>query len=174
MSTPRPFLVGGQWRHRDECLPVVFPYDGTTIDEVSLASDEDLEEAVQAAVRGFETTRKLLTHARRRILMTLLGLMERRSEELIKTLVLEGGKTLGVARGEVGRARETVRVSASEAERINGEVISIDWTEAGENRLGLVRHLPLGPILGITPFNYPLNLACHKLAPRSRPGTPSS
>jgi acyl-CoA reductase-like NAD-dependent aldehyde dehydrogenase len=165
MSTPRPFLVGGQWRHRDECLPVVFPYDGTAIDRVSLASDEDLEEGVQAAVRGFETTRKLPTHARRRILMTLLDLMERRSEELIKTLVLEGGKTVGVARGEVGRARETVRVSAGEAERINGEIIPLDWTEAGENRLGLVRHLPLGPVLGITPFNYPLNLACHKLAP---------
>ena len=55
--------------------------------------------------------------------------------------------------------------SAEEAKRINGEIIPIDWTEAGENRLGFIRHLPLGPVLGISPFNYPLNLSCHKLAP---------
>jgi acyl-CoA reductase-like NAD-dependent aldehyde dehydrogenase len=97
--------------------------------------------------------------------MTLAHLMERRSEDLVEALVLEGGKTRAVAQGEVGRARETVRVAAGESERINGEIIPIDWTEAGERRLGFVRHLPLGPVLGIAPFNYPLNLACHKLAP---------
>ena len=165
MSNPRPFLVGGQWRDEGEPLPVVFPYNGETVAHVRQASDEDLEQAVQAAVRGFETTRKLPTHARHRILMTLTHLMERRSEDLVEALVLEGGKTRGVARGEVARARETVRVAAGEAERINGEIIPIDWTAAGEKRLGFVRHLPLGPVLGIAPFNYPLNLACHKLAP---------
>jgi acyl-CoA reductase-like NAD-dependent aldehyde dehydrogenase len=143
----------------------VFPYNGETVAQVSQARDEDLEEAVQAAVRGFEATRALPTHARHRILMTLVDLMERRSEDLVEALVLEGGKTRAVAQGEVGRARETVRIAAGESERINGEIIPIDWTEAGEKRLGFVRHLPLGPVLGIAPFNYPLNLACHKLAP---------
>ena len=78
---------------------------------------------------------------------------------------MEGGKTQNVARGEVARAKETIRVAAEEAKRIDGEIIPIDWTEAGEGRMGFVRRLPLGPVLGIAPFNYPLNLACHKLAP---------
>jgi acyl-CoA reductase-like NAD-dependent aldehyde dehydrogenase len=87
------------------------------------------------------------------------------TEELVEALVIEGGKTQNVAQGEAGRAKETVRVAAEEAKRIDGEIIPIDWTEAGEGRMGFIRRLPLGPVLGIAPFNYPLNLACHKLAP---------
>lgn len=159
------FLVGGEWRASNELLDVRFPYNNEVIAQVYQASDTDLEDAIQAAVRGFEITRKLPSHARARILLELLGQMEKRTEELVQALVLEGGKTQNVARGEVARAKETVRVSAEEAKRINGEIIPIDWTEAGEGRLGFVRRLPLGPVLGISPFNYPLNLSCHKLAP---------
>ena len=91
--------------------------------------------------------------------------MEKRTDELVHTMVMEGGKTCNVAAAETARAKETVRTAAEEAKRIDGEIVPIDWTEAGENRMGFVRRLPLGPVLGIAPFNYPLNLACHKLAP---------
>jgi acyl-CoA reductase-like NAD-dependent aldehyde dehydrogenase len=159
------FIVGGQKRKSDELGEVRFPYDDELVAEVYQASDDDLEDAVVSAVEGYEITRKLPSHARSRILYNLLDQMEKRTEELVESLVIEGGKTQNVARGEVGRAKETIRVAAEEAKRIDGEIIPIDWTEAGEGRMGFVRRLPLGPVLGIAPFNYPLNLACHKLAP---------
>jgi acyl-CoA reductase-like NAD-dependent aldehyde dehydrogenase len=159
------FIVAGKKRGSDQLTEVHFPYNGELIAQVYQATDDDLEDAVVSAVKGFEITRKLPSHARSRILYNLLAQMEKRTEELVETLTMEGGKTQNVARGEVGRAKETVRVAAEEAKRIDGEISSIDWTEAGEDRLGFVRRLPLGPVLGIAPFNYPLNLACHKLAP---------
>jgi acyl-CoA reductase-like NAD-dependent aldehyde dehydrogenase len=155
----------GEWRSSDDVLQVRFPYNGEVVAEVCQASDQDLEEAIQAAVRGFEITRRLPSHKRSSILYGLLAQMERRFDELVHALQIEGGKTLNVARGETSRAIETVRVAAEEAKRIGGEIIPIDWTEAGEGRVGFVRHFPLGPVVGIAPFNYPLNLACHKLAP---------
>jgi acyl-CoA reductase-like NAD-dependent aldehyde dehydrogenase len=165
MTEPRPFLIGGEWRTSDDVIDVRFPYDNDVVARVYQATEQDLEDAIASAVRGFEITRKLPSHARSTILYNLLEQMEKRTEELIEALVLEGGKTQNVAAGETARAKETVRVAAEEAKRINGEIIPIDWTEAGENRHGFIRHLPLGPVLGISPFNYPLNLSCHKLAP---------
>lgn len=165
MESPRKFLVGGEWRSSAETLDVIFPYTNEVADQIYLASDADLEDAVQAAERGFALTRKMPSHQRSQILYNLLAQMEARYDELVDALVCEGGKTLNVAKGETGRAMETIRVSAEEAKRINGEILSMDWTAAAENRVGMVRHLPLGPVLGIAPFNYPLNLTCHKLGP---------
>ncbi len=165
MTKRHPFLVGGQWRTSDDILTVRFPYNGEVVAEVCQASDADLEDAVRAAERGFAITRKLPAHARSRILYALLDQMEKRTEDLIETLIMEGGKARKIALGEVARAKETVRVAAEEAKRIGGEIVPLDWTEAGEKRFGFMRRLPLGPVLGIAPFNYPLNLACHKLAP---------
>ena len=159
------FLVAGKPRKSDQLKPVRFPYNDEVIAEVYQADDRDLEEAVATAVQGFEITRKLPSHARSKILFNLVDQMEKRADEIVEVLTLEGGKTQNVARGETARAMETVRVSAEEAKRIGGEIIPIDITPAGEGRLGFVRHLPLGPVVGIAPFNYPLNLACHKLAP---------
>ncbi|MBN1963684.1 MAG: aldehyde dehydrogenase family protein [Anaerolineae bacterium] len=165
MTVPHSFLIGGEWRASDRLIDVHFPYTNEVVAQVYQAGEADLEDAVQAAQRGFQITRKLPSHARSRILYNLLDQMAARFDELVEALTLEGGKTQNVARGETSRAMETVRVAAEEAKRIGGEIIPIDWTEAGENRLGFVRHFPLGVVLGIAPFNYPLNLACHKLAP---------
>ncbi|GAB4420598.1 MAG: aldehyde dehydrogenase family protein [Anaerolineae bacterium] len=165
MNGPYPFLIGGEWRTSDRVADVRFPYTGDVIAQVYQAGPRDLEDAIAAAERGFAITRQLPAHARSRILYNLLEQMERRTEELVEALTLEGGKTQNVARGEVARAKETVRVAAEEAKRITGEIVPMDWTEAGENRHGFARRFPLGPVLGIAPFNYPLNLACHKLAP---------
>jgi acyl-CoA reductase-like NAD-dependent aldehyde dehydrogenase len=165
MTDPRPFLIGGEWRTSDKVQEVRFPYNGELVARVYQATEQDIEDAMVAAEKGFEITRKLPSHARSKILYNLLDQMEKRTDELVQTLVMEGGKTCNVAAGETARAKETVRVAAEEAKRINGEIIPIDWTEAGEKRLGMIIHQPLGPVVGIAPFNYPLNLACHKLAP---------
>ncbi len=159
------FIIAGKKRKSDELKEVRFPYNDEVVAEVYQATDEDLEEAVSAAVKGFEITRKMPSHQRSRILYNLLEQMEQGTDQLVEALTIEGGKTQNVAQGETARAKETVRVAAEEAKRIGGEIIPLDWTEAGENRVGLVKHFPLGPVLGISPFNYPLNLSCHKLAP---------
>jgi len=165
MTTPHPFLVGGQWRASDKTFELKFPYTGETVAEVCIPTDADLEEAVLAAQRGARVMRKLPSHERSAILRRLHAQMEARTEDLVNALVMEGGKTRKAARGEVARAKQTVLVASEEARRIPGEVINIDWTKDGENRIGLVRRFPLGVILCIAPFNYPLNLACHKVAP---------
>jgi acyl-CoA reductase-like NAD-dependent aldehyde dehydrogenase len=165
MPENAPFLVGGEKRTSDNINEVRFPYNDAVIGRVCQASEVDIEDAIQAAVMGFEKTRRMPSHERSAILYNLLDQMDRRADDLVEAMVLEGGKTRGVAKGEFGRAKETIRVSAEEAKRIGGEIIPIDWTKAGEQRMGFVRHLPLGPVVGIAPFNYPLNLACHKLGP---------
>lgn len=165
MTEPRPFLVGGEWRTSDTALDVRFPYTGEVIGRVYMATDQDIEDAIQAAQRGFEITRRLPAHERSRVLLRMVDLMAQRTDELAEAMTLEGGKTQNVARGEIGRAMETVRIAAEEAKRVPGEIVPMDWTTAGEQRQAIVRRVPLGPVLGITPFNYPVNLGCHKLAP---------
>jgi acyl-CoA reductase-like NAD-dependent aldehyde dehydrogenase len=88
-----------------------------------------------------------------------------RKDELADVMVMEGGKTRKFAASEVARAELTVRTSAEEAKRIYGEIIPLDWSDDTEGRTGFLRRFPLGPVVGIVPFNFPLNLACHKLAP---------
>lgn len=165
MTATKQFLIGGEWRSGNRAFPVKFPYTGETVAEVALPSDADLEDAVTTAQRGFQAMRRLPAHERSAILRRLYGQMEARTEALVETLCLEGGKTRKAARGELARAMQTVFVASEEARRIGGELVPMDWTRDGENRLGLVRRFPLGVILCIAPFNYPLNLACHKIAP---------
>ena len=95
----------------------------------------------------------------------MIRLLRARFDEVVEAMILEGGKNRKTAIGETTRALETLKVSSEEARRIGGEVFSIDWTPAGENRQGFTRRQPIGPVLGITPFNYPINLACHKIGP---------
>jgi glyceraldehyde-3-phosphate dehydrogenase (NADP+) len=165
MSDRKKFLVGGQWRSSDRVEPVIFPFNGDLVAEVYEASDADMRAAVEAAERGFEITRRLPSHRRSQILRRLAELLTARREEMLMALILEGGKPRKVAIGEFDRAVQTVVIASEEARRIGGEVVPIDWTPSAENRFGMVRRFPIGPVLGITPFNYPLNLGCHKLAP---------
>ena len=165
MSEPKKFLIGGEWRTGTKTIEVKFPYNNEVVGSVYAAGDDDLEAAIVSARRGFEITRKLPAHKRSQILYRLLELMEQRTEMLVQALILEGGKTRQVAEGEAVRAKETVRVAAEEAKRIGGDIVPIDWTPAGEGRFAVVKYFPLGIVLGIAPFNYPLNLSCHKLAP---------
>jgi acyl-CoA reductase-like NAD-dependent aldehyde dehydrogenase len=157
--------VGGEWRSSDSINEVRFPYNGEVIARVCQAADSDIEDAIRSAVDGFERTRRMPSHQRSAVLHRLIQQMDRRADDFVEAMILEGGKTRGVAKAEFGRAKETIRASAEEAKRIGGEIIPMDWTAAGEQRMGFVRRLPLGPVVGIAPFNYPLNLGCHKLGP---------
>jgi acyl-CoA reductase-like NAD-dependent aldehyde dehydrogenase len=165
-------LVGGAWEESDEMGDVRFPFTGETFAKVSLASDEQLETALSSAKRGFTQTKALSARERYDILAALADLLQRRSRDFAEMLTLEVGKTRAAAGAEVSRAVETIRISAEESRRITGEAIPLDWTRDAEGRLGITRRFPVGPVLGITPFNFPLNSACHKLGPAIAAGNP--
>ena len=165
-------LIGGEWRGSDDVMEVRFPYDGRLVDAVSMASAADMDDAMAAAAEGFEITRKLPSHRRSEILQNMVVLLRERFDEVVEAMILEGGKNRKTAIGETTRALETLKISAEEARRIGGEVFSLDWTAAGANRQGFTRRQPIGTVLGITPFNYPVNLACHKIGPAIAAGNP--
>ena len=169
---PKKNLIGGEWRGSDDVMEVRFPYDGSLVDAVSMASAADMNDAMDAAVKGFEVTRVLPSHKRSEILQNMARLLQERFDEVVDAMIMEGGKNRKTALGETARALETLKVSSEEARRIGGEVFSIDWTAAGENRQGFTRRAPIGTVLGITPFNYPVNLACHKIGPAIAVGNP--
>jgi glyceraldehyde-3-phosphate dehydrogenase (NADP+) len=125
----------------------------------------DAEAATSAAVAGFEITRGLAAWRRADILRKTAEGLLRRKEELSRTITEENAKTIRLSRAEVDRAALTFTAAAEEAKRLGGEILPLDLTAASEGRMGLVRRLPLGPVLGIAPFNFPLNLVAHKVAP---------
>ena len=159
----RPFLLAGEWRDAGTPLAVTDPYTGETIDEVAQGTWGDMDSALDAAVTSFEKTRKQNAGERARVLLAAGAAIKERREELIRTIVQEGGKPWKYAASEVDRAASTMTFAGEEAKRFTGELIRLDTAESG--RLGLARRFPLGPVLGITPFNFPLNLVAHKVAP---------
>lgn len=121
--------------------------------------------AVQSSVEGAAAMRRLSSHARFTMLQKAAQSLQARQEEFARTMTAEAGKPLTDARREVGRAIQTFSIAAEEAKRIGGEVVPLDWSPGMESHWGLTRRFPIGPILGITPFNFPLNLVAHKVAP---------
>ncbi len=160
-----PLIIGGKETHTDETISVRFPYTGEVYAKVCSAGSRELNGAAAAAVRGFAETRSLSSGKRAAILLRLADIIHDRAAELADVLVMEGGKTRKFAATEAARAELTVRTTAEEAKRVYGEILPLDWTDDTEGRTGFVQRFPLGPVLGIVPFNFPLNLACHKLAP---------
>jgi glyceraldehyde-3-phosphate dehydrogenase (NADP+) len=158
-------LLGGKWVSTDDVLEVRSPYDGSMTAEVSRSSSAHIEEAASLAVKGFGITRTQTSYERSRILEAVSASIARRAEELAGMLSLEAGKTIRDARAEVARASNTFKVASEEAKRIGGEYIPLDWIQGSQGRFGITRRFPLGPVLGITPFNFPLNLVAHKVAP---------
>ena len=167
-----PILVGGEKKHTPEIVKVRFPYTGEVYAEVCQAGKAELKDAIAAACRGFEKTKALSSHARAQILFGIADEIHRRAEELCDVMVMEGGKTRKFAASEVARSEITVRTSAEEAKRLYGEIIPLDLSEDEHGRTGFLQRFPLGPVAGIVPFNFPLNLACHKLAPAIAAGNP--
>ncbi len=151
---------------------VACPYDGAPVAVVHRAGPDDLEQAIEAAARGFATTRGLPSHRRASILRAVSGAIAARAEELARTIALEAGKPIKQARAEVGRSVITFAAAADEATRPRDEALRLDAAPGGEGREAIVRRFPIGPIAAITPFNFPLNLVAHKLAPALAAGCP--
>ncbi|MEJ5339668.1 MAG: aldehyde dehydrogenase family protein [Aquificaceae bacterium] len=158
-------LLGGEWVSKEEKMPVVYPYTGETVAEVSRAMEEDVHRAVELAKEGHRRLSSLTPYERYEILMRASQLLRERSEEFARTLVLEVGKTIREARTEVQRAIQTLIFSAEEAKRVGGEVIPMDAHPNGRGKVGFYIRQPVGVICAITPFNFPLNLSMHKVAP---------
>lgn len=157
--------VGGKWRAGDSSIPVLNPYDGTVIDEVPAATPGDVEGALEAARHGAEQMRRLPGHERVAILRRAADLLERRSDEIARTISREVGKPLAEAAPMPARCAEIIRLSAFEGTQIRGETLPMDAHVGGEGRLGFTRREPCGVVVAITPFNYPLLLVIHKVAP---------
>ena len=159
------FLVNGEWKTRGEKLTILSPFNGEPVGETYRASSEDVEQAIQASERAFEQTRKMATYERTDILEGVARGIQRERENLARSIAQEAGKPLKTARVEVDRAVLTFTDAAEEIKRLDGEWLPLDRIAAGRGRWGLVRRFPLGPISAISPFNFPLNLVAHKLAP---------
>jgi len=166
----RKLLIGNEWVDAKDTITVRSPYSGEVVGEVAKAGPEEMERAIQACVRGFEETRKLSSVRRSEILQKVAAGLARRREELARTITLENAKPLKLSRVEVDRATATFTIAAEEAKRIGGELLPLDLNAQSEGRLGITRRFPLGPVFAITPFNFPLNLVAHKVAPAMAAG----
>jgi acyl-CoA reductase-like NAD-dependent aldehyde dehydrogenase len=158
-------LVGGRWTEKRESTPVRNPFDGSVVDTVPRADAGDVDEALATAVRGAEVMRKMPALERYEKLKRTAELMERRQEELGRTISLEEGKILGEGRFEASRAVQTMITSAEEAKRLYGEVLPLDASPGGVGKFGFTLRVPCGVVVAISPFNFPLNLMAHKVGP---------
>ncbi|MBI5776511.1 MAG: aldehyde dehydrogenase family protein [Nitrospirae bacterium] len=172
MGAARPFLIGNQWRQSATTATIRNPYNGKPVADVCLAGKSEADEAVARAVEAFPAMRLLPAHARAEALLKIAGRLAGRQDEIARTMTAESGKPIADARREAGRAVQTFTIAAEEAKRIPGEVIPMDLTPGMEQHVSFVRRVPIGPVLGITPFNFPLNLVAHKVAPCLAAGNP--
>src|SRR5712672_4388524 len=166
------FLLDGKWKDDGERIEILSPGTRQRVGLTYRATAADAEAAIRAAARAFEVTRKMGGFERQRILRAISAGIEQNSEELARLVALEAGKPIKTARVEVDRAIFTFSVAAEEAVRIGGEYLPLDWQASTAGRWGIVRRFPLGPIAGITPFNFPINLVAHKVAPAIAAGCP--
>ncbi|HEY2888842.1 MAG TPA: aldehyde dehydrogenase family protein, partial [Candidatus Limnocylindrales bacterium] len=165
-AQPHPILLAGRWVDSPDVLTVSNPADADNpAGSTYHATPEQYETAVNAAVAAFEQTRQLPAYERGAILRSISAGIKARREELGRLIALEAGKPIRDALAEVDRATLTFRLGAEEAERLVGEVIPLDLMASSRGRLGITRRFPIGPVAAISPFNFPLNLAAHKLAP---------
>jgi acyl-CoA reductase-like NAD-dependent aldehyde dehydrogenase len=159
------FYVDGRWLEEGDIVDVRAPFDGAVIAHVYQGRREQAEAAIAASVKAFGTTRRLPAFERQRVLRRIADGIQNRRDEFSRTLAQEAGKPIKSARMEVERAIFTFNVAAEETVRGYGEYLPLDWQQSTAGRWGIVKRFPIGPVAGITPFNFPLNLVAHKVAP---------
>jgi acyl-CoA reductase-like NAD-dependent aldehyde dehydrogenase len=172
MTQTHPQWVAGKPVEGVEPLEVRSPYDGRLVGMTSWASQEQVEEAVGAAFRLRDEAARLPIHVRADALAAVSRTIADRAEEIAQVITAENGKPILWARAEVGRAVSVFRIAAEEARRWSGEGMRLDTDKAAEGRLAYVRQVPHGVVLAISPFNFPLNLVAHKVAPAIAVGAP--
>jgi len=163
-NTPR-LLIGTDWVTTESRISVVNPFTGEEFARVPLGGAREVERAIAAAHATFPKVRHAPAHQRAALLQAVARGIERRKTEFVDTMVAEAGKPITAAEAEVARAQMTFLAAAEEARRQRGELLDMDAFASGEGHLGLTRRFPLGVIGAITPFNFPLNLVAHKVAP---------
>ncbi len=167
-----PYYLGGEACSPNRDLEVIDKYSGRLATRVALADEAAIDRAIALAVDASEPMARLPAHRRQSALEHCVRRFEERSEELAVTLCIEAGKPIKDSRGEVGRLIDTFRIAAEESVRIVGEVLPLDRTPRTEGYIGLWKRVPVGPCSFISPFNFPLNLAAHKIAPALAVGCP--
>jgi glyceraldehyde-3-phosphate dehydrogenase (NADP+) len=172
MSANQPIYLAGSWVESPNELIVENPFDGSTVGTTYLATRDQLEAATRAATDVFPTFSRMPTFDRVALLKDLAAKMREHRQELIQLVSKEAGKPINEATVEVDRGAFTIDTSAEEAKRIAGEVIPLDLLASSKGRYGIVRRFPIGPVAGISPFNFPLNLAIHKVGPAIASGNP--
>jgi len=166
------FFSNGSWSTHGAEGVVNSPYDHSVVGVVSEAGRDDVESAIEGAVQAFAITRRMSSHERAKILRDIVEAVSDRREEFARTICQEAAKPIKTARIEVDRAIYTFQIAAEEATRIYGEYLPLDTLESTAGRSGLVKRIALGPVFAITPFNFPLNLVAHKIAPAIAAGCP--
>jgi acyl-CoA reductase-like NAD-dependent aldehyde dehydrogenase len=169
---PTPFYVAGRPESSSDLLDVLHPGDGRVVGQTSKATEDQVERAVAAAAAVADEAAALPVHVRADALAAVSRGLEESADDVAKTITAENGKPLKWARAEVSRAVSTFRWAAEEARRYAGELQRLDTDPAATGRLALISRVPKGPVLGISPFNFPLNLAAHKVAPAIAVGAP--
>jgi glyceraldehyde-3-phosphate dehydrogenase (NADP+) len=157
--------IAGEWIDTEEKIEVLNPYNGEVVDTVPNAAPQEVEKALASAARGAQVMAELPAYQRFTILMKAAGLLMERQEEFARLISQESGKALWESRLEVVRAAETIELSAEEAKRIRGETIPLDAASGGKGKFGFTLRVPCGVVVAISPFNFPLNLLCHKVGP---------
>jgi len=162
-ATEKRLLVGGDWIETGEWIEVRSPYDGEVVGRVPKAGADETRRAIDAAQEAMRTP--LAAHKRAEILVKITAGIARRHEEAARLICAEAGKPIKTARVEASRAMSTYTFSAVEARKLGGEMVPMDAAQAGEGKLAFALRLPIGVVGAISPFNFPLNLVAHKLAP---------
>ena len=161
----KPFYLDGRWVQTKTSEAVYNPWSGDKLAEVCMGSSEDVERAVASAHSAFQKTRKIPAYERVEKLNSVCDLLAKRRQEFVDVIVAEAGKPVSFAEAEVDRARLTFQFAAAQVVADPGHGINMEASKPGAGHFGLVRRFPIGVILGITPFNFPLNLVAHKVAP---------
>jgi len=165
-------IVGGEEYRTGTQLDVWSPFDHSLIAHVWQATWTDAQQVSRQAAAGFARTSALASWQRQNVLTAVATRLQSEHEQFAQTIMREAGKPITAARAEVDRAILTFRVAAEESTRMGGEVLPLDMIPSSAGRWGLSRRFPIGPVLAITPFNFPLNLVAHKLAPAIACGCP--
>lgn len=165
MSTERGLYLGGKAVQTGDLLTVQNPYSGEEVCRVHRAGEKEIEEALQISARGAGAMKRLPIYRRREILSKTSRMILERKEEFARVMAEEAGKPIRAARAEVDRCVFTFQTGAEESGRITGEILPMDLVPWAEQVTGLVKRFPIGTIVAITPFNFPLNLVAHKLSP---------
>ena len=157
--------IDGNWKEGAEIREIKSPYDQKTAAKVHFADKGQVLEAISAADSAFSLSRKLSSYNRAKTLQLISDGISGRREELAQSIALTAGKPIRSSRTEVDRAVSTFQIASEESKRLGGEMVPLDISPATESRWGIVRRFPLGAVAGITPFNFPINLVAHKVAP---------